>query len=65
MNYLIAGILCSAVLYTIPAAYASEGDPVRFTIDMTGPSTDTFLVEVDVPQVSLPMSLCDSNERYC
>src|SRR5690606_14235491 len=48
MNHLIAGFLCTALLCNIPTVYASDGDPVRFTIDMTGPSTDTFLVEVDV-----------------
>jgi predicted metalloprotease with PDZ domain len=51
MQYLIAGIVCAAALYSIPTAYASDGDPIRFTIDMTGPSTDTFLVEVDVPRL--------------
>jgi predicted metalloprotease with PDZ domain len=51
MNHLVAGLLCAAVLYNIPTAYASNGDLVRFTIDMTGPSTDTFLVEVDVPRL--------------
>ena len=51
MNNLIAAFVCAAVLYYIPTAYASDGDPVRFTIDMTGPSTDTFLIQVDVPRL--------------
>lgn len=48
MNQLIAAFVCAAFLYNVPSAVASNGDPVRFTIDMTGPSTDTFLVEVNV-----------------
>jgi predicted metalloprotease with PDZ domain len=34
----------------LPMAYA-QGDPVIFTIDMTGPSTDTFLVEIIAPKL--------------
>lgn len=40
------------LLVALPTAYAAEGDPVQFTIDMTGPSTDTFLVEATVPRLS-------------
>jgi predicted metalloprotease with PDZ domain len=50
MRTAIAGIICAALVY-IPTAYASNDNPVRFTIDMTGPSTDTFLVSVDVPRL--------------
>lgn len=35
----------------IEAAGAANGHPVVFTIDMTGPSTDTFLVEVKPPRL--------------
>lgn len=48
MKIMLAG--CTLLmLVALPIAYAAQGDPVRFTIDMTGPSTDTFLVEVTIP----------------
>src|SRR5690606_8336458 len=50
MKAAIAGFICAAILY-IPSVYASSDDPVRFTVDMTGPSTDTFLITVDVPRL--------------
>jgi hypothetical protein len=49
MNAVSAAFACAAILYT-PTLYASN-DPMRFTIDMTGPSTDTFLVTIDVPKL--------------
>jgi predicted metalloprotease with PDZ domain len=34
------------------SAYAQKNKPMIFTINMTGPSTDTFLIELDVPRLS-------------
>ncbi|HEX5168870.1 MAG TPA: peptidase, partial [Cyclobacteriaceae bacterium] len=33
-------------------AFSQKSNPMIFTIDMTGPSTDTFLVELEVPKLT-------------
>ncbi|HLT72393.1 MAG TPA: hypothetical protein VKZ75_07055 [Cyclobacteriaceae bacterium] len=52
MKTILAGLTLLVFLPYFPPAYAAEEKPIRFTIDMTGPSTDTFLVDVEVPKLS-------------
>lgn len=52
MKAIQAGLTLLILLSDFPIAYAAGDDPIRFTIDMTGPSTDTFLIEVEVPKLS-------------
>lgn len=52
MKTILAGWALPLLLLALPPAYAELNDPIVFTIDMTGPSMDTFLVEVEVPKLS-------------
>lgn len=52
MKNILAGFFLLAIVPYFRTAYASGPDPIRFSIDMTGPSTDTFLVEARVPRLS-------------
>jgi predicted metalloprotease with PDZ domain len=52
MRKMITWWIClAAILLSYPQAHASKEHPIQYTIDMTGPSTDTFLVEIKVPKL--------------
>lgn len=49
---LIRPFLLLVLWVVCTVSFAQRNSPMIFTIDMTGPSTDTFLIELNVPKLS-------------